>query len=93
MAIKLPPIPQNLLSNEFIWREWFQKIQNILGGIVGTIPWFSLDFTGSNITDIVTRHHNDLQNFQGGATNDYYHLTNTELKRMKSNQVLTWLSM
>ena len=38
----------------------------------GQLLWSYLDFTGSNITDIETRNHVDLQNHN---TTDYYHLT------------------
>lgn len=41
----------------------------------GSIAWLSLDFTGSNITDIVTRNHADLQNLN---TASYTHLTSTQ---------------
>jgi hypothetical protein len=38
----------------------------------GQILWSYLDFTGSNLTDLETRNHADLQNHN---TTDYYHLT------------------
>jgi hypothetical protein len=38
----------------------------------GQILWSSLDFSGSNLTDLATRNHVDLQNHN---TTDYYHLT------------------
>lgn len=94
MAIKLPPPPT--ANNEFdahLWQDWLRQIQSILGGIKGTVPWSTIDFSGSNLTDITTRRHNDLQVIQGGAVGDYQHLTTTQVNRMKSNQVLTWLSM
>lgn len=37
--------------------------------------------------------HNLLGGLQGGSVNDYYHLTLRETQKMRSNQVLTWLSM
>ena len=37
-----------------------------------------LDFTGSNITSIVNRSHQNLQSLQGGTGSEYYHLTLTE---------------
>lgn len=41
----------------------------------GQLLWSYLDFTGSNITDIETRNHEDLQNLN---TTNYRHLTATE---------------
>lgn len=37
--------------------------------------------------------HNLLGGLQGGAVNDYQHLTLVQVQKMKSNQVLTWLTM
>jgi hypothetical protein len=43
----------------------------ITGGIIsGT--------TIDNLTHITTRNHNELQNIQGGTTNEYYHLTSAQ---------------
>lgn len=41
----------------------------------GQIVWSSLNLTGSSLADLETRNHNDLQNHQGGTTDEYYHLT------------------
>lgn len=35
----------------------------------------SLDFSGSNLTSLTTRLHNQLQGLQGGAAGEMYHLT------------------
>ena len=45
----------------------------------GTLSWSKVNKTGSNLTDLATRLHNDLQSLQGGASGEYYHLTNTQL--------------
>ena len=44
----------------------------------GSILWSQVSKVGSNLTDIETRNHVDLQNIQGGTTNQYYHLTSAE---------------
>jgi len=77
MAQLIPPIPKELLTPEsYIWRDWFNNLRNILvGAIEGTVAWASLNFTGSNITDLVSRRHTDLQSLQGGTAGQYYHLT------------------
>jgi hypothetical protein len=77
MAQLLPPIPKEPLTpDSHIWRDWFNNLRNILiGAIQGVVSWASINFTGSNITDIVTRRHSDLQGLQGGTAGQYYHLT------------------
>lgn len=67
----LPPPPNTEDIKSFVWRDWFFKLQQA----VGSIFFVDLDFTGSNITSIATRNHNDLQSFQGGTPSEYYHLT------------------
>lgn len=80
----LGPVPlQAIRMFDYQFQDWLRQLRTqVGGGSGGTIPWSNLDFTGSNITDILTRNHNNLQNIFGGAVNDYYHLTqaqNTEL--------------
>jgi hypothetical protein len=74
MAIQLPPIPNNPITDAFVWRDWFFKVSQILVQNAA-IAWSSINFTGSNLLDIETRQHNALQDMQGGFTNQYYHLT------------------
>ena len=77
MAIQLPPIPNNPITDVFVWRDWFFKVSQLLVQ-QASIAWTSLDFTGSNLQDIQTRQHNALQSIQGGIASQYYHLTATE---------------
>ena len=75
MAIKLPPPPSpNSDFNDYTWKDWFRQLRNAVVE-VGIGAWTALNFTGSNITDILTRNHNDLQNTQGGTSGQKYHLT------------------
>ena len=74
MAIQLPPIPNNPITDVFVWRDWFYTVSQLLGQ-QAAIAWTSIDFTGSNLRDIVTRQHNALQDIQGGIANQYYHLS------------------
>ena len=75
MAQKIPPAPIGALPGSSYWNDWYEKLRNLINS--GTISqlWSSIDFTASNITDIVTRAHNNLQSFQGGTGGEYYHLT------------------
>lgn len=77
MPVPLPPIPNNPITDVFVWRDWFYKVSQLLSQ-QAAIAWSSIDFTGSNLQDIQTRQHNALQNIQGGIASQYYHLTATE---------------
>jgi hypothetical protein len=77
MAVQLPPIPNNPVTDVFVWRDWFFKVSQLLVQ-QASIAWTSIDFTGSNLQDIQTRQHNALQSIQGGIGGQYYHLTATE---------------
>jgi hypothetical protein len=77
MAVQLPPIPNNPITDVFVWRDWFFKVSQLLVQ-QASIAWTSLDFTGSNLQDIQTRQHNALQSIQGGIASQFYHLTAAE---------------
>jgi hypothetical protein len=74
---QLPPIPNNPITDVFVWRDWFYQVSQVLTQ-QAAIAWTSLSFTGSNLRDIVTRQHNALQDIQGGIANQYYHLSATQ---------------
>lgn len=91
----LPPVPPgDIQSNPAVWKEWLTKIQRIVNGIAptGLISWTTgIDFTGSTLSSILSRAHNVLQSMQGGASNEYYHMTsaqNTMLTSGTASQVL-----
>lgn len=77
MAIQIPPIPNNPITDVFVWRDWFYKVSQALSQ-QAAIAWTSINFTGSNIRDIQTRQHNALQSFDGGQGGQYYHLTQAQ---------------
>lgn len=70
----LPPPPINDQPGSFAWLEWYRHLRNYVS-TTGSVPWYIINFAGSNITDIATRDHNTLQNLQGGAASEKYHLT------------------
>ena len=74
MAVQLPPIPNNPITDIFVWRDWFYTVSQLLSQ-QAAIAWTSINFTGSNLRDIVTRQHNALQDIQGGIANEYYHVS------------------
>lgn len=76
----LPPPPNpDADVNDYAWRDWFRQLRDYIVS-KGSILWSQIDFTGSNITDIVQRSHQDLQNLQGGNAllDEYYHFTNVQ---------------
>ena len=74
----IPPQPtSNLDFNSPEWQTWFRQIRQNLQ-TTGTVNWGSINFTGSSLSDIVTRPHNVLQQIQGGKPGEYYHLDSTQ---------------
>lgn len=70
----LPPPPINDKPGSFTWMEWYRQLRNYVS-TTGSVPWYVINFAGSNITDIAQRAHNDLQGVQGGTAGERYHLT------------------
>ena len=83
MAIQLPPIPNNPITDVFVWRDWFYKVSQVLGEQAG-LSWTTINFTGSNLRDIQTRQHNALQDLQGGIASEYYHLSQAQYNTIAS---------
>lgn len=69
-----PPVHEEHFSYQ--WREWLRRLY-IRAAEAGQILWSQVSKAGSNLTDIETRRHRDLQDLQGGTTAEYYHLTSS----------------
>ena len=78
MATGLPPPPINDQPGSFTWLEWYRQLRNYIS-TNGSVPWYVINFAGSNITDIATRDHDQLQNLDGGTAGEHYHLTLAEV--------------
>jgi len=74
MAFNLPPPPTSNDPKDPAFRDWFYKLQKAFTTL-GSFLYTNLDFTGSNLTSILTRNHADLQNLN---TASYTHLTSTQ---------------
>lgn len=72
--MSLPPPPINDKPGSFAWLEWYRQLRNYVS-TSGSVPWYIINFAGSNITDIATRLHSSLQGIQGGTAGEHYHLT------------------
>lgn len=93
MAVNLPPLPPAV--EPFSGPQWQKWVKTLVNKVTspGALSWSSIDFTGSKLTDIVIRNHNDLTAIQGGAVGDYQHLTTAQLSVVNSTNVLIWLNM
>lgn len=76
LRINIPPAPQQ--EDVEAVSTWNARIRDAILKTGQGITWLNLNFTGSNLTDIVTRNHNDLQSIQGGVNGSRYHLTGAQ---------------
>lgn len=75
MAKKIPPAPIGSAPGSVFWNSWYEGIRNLINSGTIASSWASLDFAGSNLTDLVTRQHENLQAMQGGVAGEHYHLS------------------
>lgn len=80
----LPPPPVNDKPGSFTWLEWYRQLRNYVS-TSGSVPWYIINFAGSNITDIAQRDHNNLQGLQGGAAGQMYHVNSDTNTRLVNN--------
>ena len=83
MATGLPPPPVNDQPGSFTWMEWYRQLRNYVS-TSGSVPWYIINFSGSNIIDIAQRSHNQLQTLQGGSANERYHLSASQYSRINN---------
>lgn len=85
MPGKLPPSPVGIPPGHSFWNDWYEKLRLIVN-TAGAV-WTQIDFSSSNLTDIVTRSHQVLQSLQGGASGEYNHLDNTDYTALSGARV------
>jgi len=84
MATDFPPPPRREkpidASGMFsrVWERWFLDLARMLD--VGAIGWTSIDFTDSD--------HEDIEIFQGGTTDEHYHLTEDEYTYLQRQELV-----
>ncbi len=83
MALSPAPI-QDLKQLPMSFQLWFNQLKQFVDAGTGSIPWTSVNKTGSSIADIATRNHNLLTTIQGGQATEYYHLTQTQHNNLTS---------
>lgn len=89
-ANSLPPPPIQDKPGSFTWLEWYRQLRAYVS-TSGSVPWYIIDFAGSNITDIALRDHDSLQNLQGGTAGEHYHLTAAQIAALGIHNSLTGL--
>lgn len=75
--LKMPPPPLST-KDPSVWSAWYIQVKDAINTLGASLLWSLIDKTGSNLTDIVTRNHNDLQSVQGGSATERYHLSLTQ---------------
>lgn len=78
MTFKLPPTPVGVPPGHAFWDNWYEQLRSFINEGQTTVQWSNIDFSLSNLTDILTRDHNDLQSIQGGGVGEKYHLTSAQ---------------
>lgn len=81
MAVLIPPTPIGAPPGHSFWNDWYEKIRDVINQGSVSVLWSNINFSGSNITDLASRAHNNLQSMQGGSAGEYNHLTNLQLAR------------
>lgn len=90
----ITPVPfGDLKQMPLGYQMWYQRIRDYTNALASnTIPWSQVDKSGSSITDIVSRDHDNLTNIFGGGTSDYYHLTQAQQTSISTLTTLTSLT-
>lgn len=89
-ANSLPPPPIQDKPGSFTWLEWYRQLRDYIS-TSGSVPWYVINFAGSNITDIALRDHDHLQSLQGGTAGEHYHLTAAQIAALGVHNSLTGL--
>lgn len=84
MADILPPPPEDIRGSPSVWKDWYDKVRELINSSVSSVAWSAINFTGSNITSIATRNHNNLQGIQGGSAGEYNHINNANNVKLQN---------
>lgn len=87
MADIIPPLPSGVPPGSSFWNRWAEELRRLVNDLAdNVVAWTGINFSGSSITDIQSRPHNNLQSFQGGAAGEYFHLTTVQHSRVTTIQ-------
>lgn len=85
---RIPPPPVTS-EDKTIWNNWYIAVKDAINNLRAGLTWSNLDFTGSNITNIITRNHNDLNGINGGSATERYHLTSAQHSGLTGGSLTT----
>lgn len=91
-GIKVPPPPLTT-QDKSVWASWYIAIKDGVNKLSSSLKWTLLDFTGSNITDIAAKSHQNLDNLQGGSSTERYHITSTQATAIASFNDTQWTDL
>lgn len=89
---RIPPPPISS-EDKTIWSNWYVAVKDAINNLRADLKWSNLDFTGSNITDIVNRSHQNLTNLQGGSSTERYHITSTQATAIAAFNATQWTDL
>jgi len=92
MTVRIAPPPINT-EDKAVWNTWYLRVKDAINQLGLSFLWTNIDFSGSNLDDIVTRNHNDLLNFQGGTAGQYYHVTSTQATAIAAFNATQWTDL
>lgn len=87
MAYKIPPQPLGAVPGSGLWNDWIEKLRTAFNNGQAGVLWTNIDFSGSNITDLASRSHQNLQNLQGGAAGEYNHLDDSDYSALSGSKI------
>lgn len=82
----LPPQPPGNDFSNPSWQRWFTLLLDRVTK-ASQLVWSQVDKSNSNLTDLATRNHSDLQSLQGGTAGQYYHMTAAEYNNFKADML------
>jgi hypothetical protein len=89
---RIPPPPVSS-EDRSIWNNWYVAVKDAINNLRADLTWVNLNFTGSNITDIVNRSHQNLQNLQGGSSTERYHVSATQATAIAAFNATQWTDL
>lgn len=89
---RIPPPPVHS-EDKTIWSNWYVAVKDAINNLRADLKWINLDFTGSNITDVISRSHQDLTSLQGGSSTERYHVSATQATAIAAFNETQWTDL
>ena len=68
-------------------------VKDAINNLRADLKWSNIDFTGSNITDIAFKSHQDLTSLQGGSSTERYHVSATQAAAIAAFNATQWTDL